>query len=97
MHTPPPWKFEAGHVLSEDDTIIAEVAFADDFKPSKKAGTDLEAEHEANGFLLAAAPELLAALKALVGCLEDSPNPLPDGPYLKVARMAIAKAGGPQQ
>ncbi|WP_041862712.1 hypothetical protein [Bordetella petrii] len=65
--------------------------------PHGKAG---ERTQEANARLIAAAPELLDALESLLPMLADWHDEFPDhvgdkeGPAIKAARAAIAKAKG---
>ena len=96
MNTPPPWEFRSGFIVSEDETVIAEVHDADTFKRSVKNAADIEAEYEANGFILAAAPELLSAARTVHMMLHER---LLTGPAAKEAirslEAAITKADGP--
>lgn len=57
----------------------------------------INAEVAANARLIAAAPELLAALKAAANCLGNASANMPDCPHRNAwatARAAIAKAEG---
>ena len=61
----------------------------------REDGLPLE-EQEANATLIAAAPDLLAALDEIAGMVESmyaTPDAM-DDPFWQVARAAIAKAGG---
>ena len=88
-HTPGPWAiqdFEGEDVaiVGAGDYFIARVQFSDE---------ELEDENQANARPIAAAPDLLAALKALL------PEGWDDGvmdhmPGVFAARSAIAKAEG---
>ena len=93
-HTPGPWHSDEplliGRFLIRDDAgeIVAEVCGL----PWS------ETETEGNARLIAAAPELLTALKQLLGFCEtawciDEDEEGPD-PNLLIAREAIAKAEG---
>lgn len=95
MYTPEPWKFEQGHILAQDDTVIAEVHDDDTFKRSDKDPEDVEAEYEAHGYLLAAAPDLLIAGEEILRAL-NSYGDWKNTEATKQLRMAIAKARGPQ-
>ena len=83
-HTSGPWSHRNGRIFQTDRKLltIAHVAYANDGNYS-----------EANGQLLAAAPELLEALEKMVEIWETGGvNPYP----IKEARVAIAKATGEQ-
>ena len=98
-HTPGPWQFYEiphrdglgiiGPGLEED-----EIAHLDDMDRSR-------AENVANGYLLAAAPDLLAALEAILQTFawasDDMLREYPDTPQpraILAARAAIARAKG---
>lgn len=95
-HTPGPWLIGRG----ADGFPIVHTA-PDSFSPSGQGVAHvckrpMTQEHTANARLIAAAPELLAALKYLVA---EAPDDLDDdyNPHtapLALARAAIAKAGG---
>jgi hypothetical protein len=53
-----------------------------------------EAECEANARLIAAAPELLEALKETLSCIDQHVDDPIVGPIIKFAKEAIAKAEG---
>lgn len=81
-HTPGPWHFEGwdgfkGVVHDEESFIIAE------------QGEDAEA-WPANARLIAAAPDLLKSLRAMLDAMDDGS----DEPTLVEARAAVAKAAG---
>lgn len=92
-HTPGPWRLEFG------DTIYS----ANNPKPIATVENDV-AEYEANGDLIKAAPDLLAALKWLAdsaSASQESQSPEAREWYAKdvwhgieLARDAIAKAEG---
>lgn len=93
QHTPGPWDYD-GYVIDENDRVIADVFINDD---------ENWQERNSNGRLIAAAPELLDALKELVesaGWLFYSihrgtmDKPMRGWPDLTRARAAIAKATG---
>ena len=79
-HTPGPWRADWVNVYRKDDHLA-------DCCPKAKNGIPLE-QKEANARLIAAAPELLAALKALVNMQKGHEN----WPEVKQAEAAIAKA-----
>jgi hypothetical protein len=94
-HTPGPWRVAAMRgfagsigVGPKGETAVAVIA-ADAF-PS---------EREANARLIAAAPELLAALRAMIGVWEHGIDPsdeqeIGEPTAVRWARAAIAKAEG---
>lgn len=86
-HTPGPWQF---YRLSGDDGLGYIRADPEDGLEIAHHGDSGRAreENEANGALIAAAPDLLAALKAMVDELSDEG----DWPIFDAARAAIAKA-----
>lgn len=110
-HTPAPWYFEGRHPFSDkwqirrqDTVIIAEVERCPVEKYSRKTETGYivhydDSEQLANARLIAAAPELLDALKQLL--LVDAPRSVrhketqgyTDSVVAK-ALVAIAKAEG---
>lgn len=91
-HTPGPW-FASCNIVSGDFQ-----QFRDGFRvavASKATGS--EAEMTANANLIASAPELLAALRALLVVADHPNNPLATGACSSIvadARAAIAKATG---
>nr|OAP95151.1 hypothetical protein A4U53_18185 [Rhizobium leguminosarum] len=88
MHTPGPWKFKTDH-LKGDCGIHAEGTgiFAEAFTDIRHAGEGNRTEALANARLIAAAPDLLDALKGLLS------SPTHEG-WQGEARAAIAKAEG---
>lgn len=93
-HTPGPWNIgpmEGSEGLriwqtDNDKNVKAIIGFAIQRKPSR----ELDAETEANARLIAAAPEMFAALLQLI---EAATHHQADAPAaLKAARAAIAKA-----
>lgn len=99
-HTTGPWTIEVRETDSlEDgeatilanDAIIASIAGALGYTPSESRCY----ESEANAHLIAAAPDLLAALHAIVAKFESDPDDLETmDAGIKIARAAIAKAEG---
>lgn len=80
-YTPGPWAADANFVAAPS---------ADQFIVMCRG-----ADGEANARLISAAPELLAALRALADAVEHYTNATPeDWPELAAARAAIAKATG---
>ena len=90
-HTPGPWDVEpkgSRHFVDGADGLT--VAYLD------RAGVRERIEIEANALLIAAAPELIEALEAVLPDLEHyvaTHGPGPDK-RLAIARAAIAKAKG---
>ena len=90
-HTPGPWDVEpkgSRHFVDGADGLT--VAYLD------RAGVRERSEIEANALLIAAAPELIEALEAVLPDLEHyvaTHGPGPDK-RLAIARAAIAKARG---
>lgn len=91
-HTPKPWQFSTGHptltVYDGNGQAIADV---------HGYGARTLEENGANGYLIAAAPEMLEALKANVGsCPHCIGNPMVTShtKACQLARNAIAKAEG---
>jgi len=82
-HTPGPWTIQ-GAFIGTDDAHIAQV------KGEGRGVTFQRAE--ANSALIAAAPDLLAALSELLAESEEFHNPNTEG--WNMARAAIAKATG---
>lgn len=83
-HTPGPWEVSMGEdVRAENGRWVAKMYSQGSISDAAR----IVAESEANARLIAAAPELLAALKGMLD---------PDGytPVLAIARAAIAKAEG---
>jgi hypothetical protein len=92
-HTPGPWEVLSRSIYQVDAIGGREVVHGNGIK-----GRDNNQEREANARLIAAAPELLAALKGLVGAHLSTPGPrgvMLDVPhFLKQAEATIAKAEG---
>lgn len=101
-HTPGPWSFKFGKIVGKDNTVIADVYSSLDESTSDKS--NLLQERKANADLIAAAPDLLEALKEVLkgmeaayteGCLEVPPNiDWFDYSSVTQAYTAIAKATG---
>ena len=85
-HTPGPWEVEWGHHDYETDSYQANISVASWNNPASVARVFTSA----NARLIAAAPNLLAALEAIHAHLEngDSANATCE----ELARAAIAKA-----
>jgi hypothetical protein len=95
-HTPGPWEQDADTIikfLGEDANgphiqQICEITYAHDPEESTK-------EAEANALLIAAAPELLEALEAMIRYGEDGPAKRETGYEIEMrAKAAIRKAKG---
>ena len=102
-HTPGPWNVDGSNITGPDDHNIGIVSGPHTIGASDAALESRMREHardEANARLIAAAPDLLAALESLmqhfvgdrtaVNCLGGA------GIAADVARAAIAKAKGAQ-
>ena len=97
QHTPAPWAVVGREIHGQQDSgvIVARI-------PEWGLLADIPDQGPTNAALIAAAPDLLAALQALLphvpiprvpmGQDHADPFPLPD--YIKAARTAIAKATG---
>jgi hypothetical protein len=83
-HTLGPWEFIDDGVMA-GDVEVAIAPLRDDLNPT---------EWQANGRLLAAAPELLAACKAFVQSFEKSLQLEKTDVALRLAKASIAKAEG---
>jgi hypothetical protein len=99
--TPGPWRIykdeyveKSRFVIGEDGTLIADV-YAD--YPDSNLGVPQAYEFPANARLIAAAPELLAALEYFYNIMRDYRSSVEKG-YVKhaldMARDAIAKVEG---
>lgn len=94
QHTPRPWAvYEEAAIDYRPCTIVAEcgsrVATCEGGGPGRAV---TKAEERANAHLIAAAPDLLAALKELMGWHDHTGGW--EGEAWNVARTAIAKATG---
>ena len=94
-HTPGPWKvFNSKYAdkpgIETDDETFSVVVFG---KISESCGVDgrTEDEKQANAKLIAAAPDLLEALQAIVNWLESPADALSDKDF-NAAKEAIKKA-----
>lgn len=103
-HTPGPWRREiyiglmgigagSGKPGAPEKTIVGGCGCCD-----SPYGVDDEQEAEANAHLIAAAPELLAALEQMLAVFVDDPltHQYTSGTAADAARDAIAKARGAQ-
>jgi hypothetical protein len=84
-HTPGPWRFDGHGINGNDGTRIAKVS---NTNPHQGDGRTRDTEFDATSRLIAAAPELLEALKEVVA-ISDRKHDAWDK-----ARAAIAKAEG---
>ena len=100
-HTPGPWRVEAGTTVIWSDNaydagannvgcIVARAAQPQTWKACRPTAD----EQVHNACLIAAAPEMLGALKGLVGALDGRVHSSPALRALSDARAAIAKAEG---
>ncbi|MFU3925858.1 hypothetical protein ACM7G2_28670 [Pseudomonas aeruginosa] len=83
-HTPGPWEFSAGADYGDEGNYADVTALNGDVIIARV--NNLIPASAANGELLAAAPNLLDALVALVECEQTTPE------LWEAARAAIAKA-----
>ena len=84
QHTPGPWEADSdAYVVNEYNRVIADVFINDD---------DNREERAANARLIAAAPELLAALQAVAEYWDGGPYYNKPGEVEALFRAAIAKA-----
>lgn len=102
-HTPGPWNVDSRyHVHAIVDASGNDLTYqqvAPQFHDGEPCGSVTSrgrtaVELEANARLIAAAPELLAALEGVVSRCEPSGYVGIDGQFLKAVRAAIAKANG---
>ncbi len=101
-HTPGPWKavaLDTGARIQSDETNfkgrpVAWVGPNDTIQlPGGKVMERMDAEAKANARLIAAAPDLLEALRNILEIgKRDTSNPKYDG-YFEAARAVLAKAG----
>lgn len=91
-HTPGPWEADGELIMSTQGIAVATVLYPDDF-PCLEDAEGVEAECTANARLIAAAPDLLAALKMFVSAF-----PLPlrkdEAEAIKAGRTVIALVEG---
>lgn len=93
-HTPGPWIFDGDLVWAASiDGYVANTRTEDMTSGENIAKRDALEQIEANARLIAAAPDLLDALKSIVMSAEIG-NAAILGPLLVSARAAIAKATG---
>lgn len=88
MHTPGPWRIFNSCDIFPDDGDVSGSKHIADFAPTSDAISD--SERQANGRLIAAAPEMLAALKIVVQKFEAFEDD--DLAVLEMMQQAIAKA-----
>lgn len=91
-HTPGPWKVYNGSLVGHSDRIVIKNEDSFDWVCSMQCSNI--PEYNDNARLIAAAPELLEALKGIIEIgKRDTTNPKYDG-YFAEAKRAIAKAEG---
>ncbi len=97
-HTEGPWEFTEVHVYCYDDTRDEVICRLDGQEVNPAFLTQDDDQRTANARLIAAAPDLLAALEGLVEQLGDllSRYNLEDYTALDAAHAAIARAKGGQ-
>lgn len=92
QHTPGPWVAKSFHVEGPSGGAVADV-----YRPHGDGAVttaEYSAGRMANARLIAAAPDLLAALRALVDIYAKVGGPLAVDPHVAAARAAIARAEG---
>lgn len=94
-HTPGPWRIN-GSLITSQAAMALQVAIV--YPPKVgNAPRDID-ERDANARLIAAAPDLLDALRLLLDGLQtyapEFMHGLPKADYIRAARAAIAKAEG---
>lgn len=91
-HTPGPWRAKDGEIVAADGDILGVVYRTEAWS----SGEPVETEDQANARLIAAAPDLLEALKAFVAADDKQLAHTPE--TADRARSAIARAelGGAQ-
>lgn len=85
-HTPGPWEVSGSEIRSQSEQIIIAGTYY--------VGTARRGQVEANARLIAAAPDLLTSLKALLPEGWGDDDTMDHMPGVKLARAAIAKAEG---
>lgn len=90
-HTPGPWDVHCGDTMWDysiwspgTETVVCTV----------DSNGQSAAECEANAMLIAAAPELLAALEGVMRCFAYAPGSKAEPEWYATVRTAIAKARG---
>jgi hypothetical protein len=91
-HTPGPWLIsERVKTARLDNALMVRPA---DHHNYEYGATAIIATSEADARLVAAAPELLAALRAMLACCYDIERDIETEDAVEAARAAIAKATG---
>lgn len=93
MHTPGPWTLGDDPCVIESEHADNDLGFVAMVLPSPELSWDMTGEREANARLIAAAPELLAALQSIMSG-QLCGNVDTDAQRFQAARAAIAKATG---
>jgi hypothetical protein len=95
-HTPGPWRREQDIILAGEIGVAEIFQIDEPSRPTDERPTraDCEAEEQANAHLVAAAPDLLKALRRAVGAMIGLEHlPSIEG-ALREARAAIARSAG---
>lgn len=87
-HTPGPWQYRTGDFIGTAEEDYQTVAYLSDHRNRKPRPTE---EKIANGHLIAAAPDLLAALEYYVSSSGNEPSL---SVFERMVGQAIAKAKG---
>lgn len=94
-HTPGPWFEDEAGICAESWGVVAQANYPESYWD--RGGSEMtkaeESEHAANSRLIAAAPDLLEALSALLAEVEDANNE--DHDVIIAANAAIARATRP--
>lgn len=96
-HTPSPWEAKCAKDGCGDIGIVGDCGVvAECFHDIRKFGENAHSECLANARLIAAAPELLEALKSIVTSLSDNDDEgmIEHSEQIIAARAAISKATG---
>ena len=100
--TPGPWHFESHKPECDGVDVVCEIKFNDSFKQARLQSQEhledpdamLAAECIANARLIAAAPELLAALEAMHEAFKYTSHNAEEDEANRMAAAAIKKARG---
>jgi hypothetical protein len=92
-HTPAPWWVADYGVRDRGGFICARIAVQRYEGQDERFAREV-AEHDANARLIAAAPDLLEALRDMLNTLTDGPDESDVARVFGVSRAAIAKATG---
>lgn len=94
-HTPGPWENDGGLVAGRESRERFQPGTSVDIFDASDYPNELHEEMLATAALIAAAPDLLAALKAILPWHDSHPAEATDNPLINQCRAAIAKATQP--